>query len=178
MKAISLIILLLFPLYISAQDINPDSAFVDTVQEWHLKDYEWYKERMKIASVKAIKDICDDYAQSTYNSLNKIKENLIECLRLGKKDPYLFNYDDEITNSFGDYKKANNELVTNLKAYNLELKRNLTFVRNYKSKIKTKRLVDAALIVIQDADILGLDAESCNISLIYIISRMNLNGLY
>ena len=37
MKAISLIILLLFPLYISAQDINPDSAFVDTVQEWHLK---------------------------------------------------------------------------------------------------------------------------------------------
>ena len=61
---------------------------------------------------------------------------------------------------------------------NLELKRNLTFVRNYKSKIKTKRLVDAALIVIQDADILGLDAESCNISLIYIISRMNLNGLY
>ena len=103
---------------------------------------------------------------------------MIECLRLGKKDPYLFNYDDEITNSFGDYKKANNELVTDLKAYNLELKRNLTFVRNYKSKIKTKRLVDAALIVIQDADILGLDAESCNISLIYIISRMNLNGLY
>ena len=82
--------MLLFPLYISAQDINPDSAFVDTVQEWHLKDHEWYKERMKIASVKAIKDICDDYAQSTYNSLNKIKENLIECLRLGKKDPYLF----------------------------------------------------------------------------------------
>ena len=77
MKAISLIIMLLFPLYISAQDINPDSAFVDTVQEWHLKDHEWYKERMKIASVKAIKDICDDYAQSTYNSLNKIKENLL-----------------------------------------------------------------------------------------------------
>ena len=52
---------------------------------------------------------------------NKIKENLIECLRLGKKDPYLFNYDDEIINSFGDYKKANNELVTDLKAYNLAM---------------------------------------------------------
>lgn len=178
MKQLIIISLLLFSYNVSAQGINPDSAFVDTVKEWHVTGMDWYEERMKIASVKAIKDVCNDYAQNAYNAMKQIVKNMDECIRLGKKAPDIFNYNEEIANQLEEYKKADKELKADIKAYNTELKRNLTFVRNYKGKVKTKRLVDAALTVILDADLIGLDANACNSPLVMVINEMNLNDIY
>lgn len=178
MKQFFIILLLLFSYNVSAQGINPDSAFVDTVKEWHVTSMDWYEERMKIASVKAIKEVCNDFAQTTYNSMKQIVKNMNECIRLGKKAPDIFNYNDEIASQFEEYKKADKELKADVKTYNAELKRNLTFVRNYKGKVKTKRLIEAALTVILDADLIGLDANACNLPLVMIINEMNLNDIY
>lgn len=161
----------------SAQKINPDSAFVDTVKEWHIKGSDWYEERMKVASIKAIKDLCNTNAQQAYNEITQQKKLAEKVLRLMQEHPDMV-YDESVSKYYDEFKNDFAEFHSDFNEYNPNLKRKLAYVRNYKGKVKTKTFIESALSVVIDSDILYTDISMCNTDLKMIINAMELNGYY
>lgn len=167
------IVFSMFSMLATAQEINPDSALVNPDGQYH--DEDWWDQRYKIASIKAIKDFNREVYRSYVEALNNAVKNMNKADSLLKANP-LFVYTD------GEFQKyiysLNKDMKMQVKDYRElfpDLKRDYLYVKGFKGKVKTKMLIDAVKNVAVSSSIMKSESIMVNADATSIILQF---GLY
>lgn len=165
----------IYSLAISADTpINPDSAFVDTVSEWHVNDLVWYEERVNVATIKCIKDYCSGQTTKLYQTMQEFQAAYIELRSLEKTHKYYFSHNEDITDAMYNINRNIAE-YRDSKRFLPSIKASFSYIKNYTGKEKTQRFKKEALNVITLTKILSFDVDNCLTPTNYVIQTFKEN---
>lgn len=167
------IIFSMFSMLATAQEINPDSALVNPDGQYH--DEDWWDQRYKIASVKAIKDFSIEVYGSCVEAMREAVKNMNKADSLLKANPLFVYADREFQKYIDSITKDMKTQVKDHRELFPDLKRDYLYIKGFKGKVKTKRLIEAAKNVAVSSSIMKSEAIMVNADAVSIILQF---GLY
>lgn len=175
MKYLSLLILTICSLHLSAATpINPDSAFVDTVTEWHVNDNVWYEERIDVATIKCIKEYCKERITAIYKAIDELNATYSKYNSLVKTHKYYFTHNEEISEAMYNLNCNIPEYISS-KNFLPSLKSSYLYVKNYSETTKTQRFKKEAMNIITISGFLSDGIDGCLSPVKYILQYFNEN---
>lgn len=167
------IVFSMFSMLATAQEINPDSALINPDGQYH--DEDWWNQRYKIASVKAIKEFSKDVYHSYLVAMREAVGKMNKADSLIKANPLFVYTDGNIQKYLNSLNKDMKEQVKDYRELFPYLKSDYLYVKNFKGKVKTKRLIEAAKNIAVSSSIMKSDAIMVNADATSIILQF---GLY